>query len=129
MYALQLSTDIELKAINSKLCIDNDVCSNPSFACKYCLTSLNTYSIGFISGEYGGRNFIIAPAAVIVRTTESTWWIEALSITTTEYLVYPSNGYKSGNNCGLGLKRGTEYGNGMVYSTNPSTNPSTSTKH
>ena len=43
-----------------------------------------------------GRNLTSAPILRIVSTTESTWWMDALSMTTIELGLTPSIGTKTG---------------------------------
>ncbi len=47
------------------------------------LSLLQAFSMGFRSGEYGGRYSSVAPAASIASRTPLTLWAERLSITTT----------------------------------------------
>ena len=68
-----------------------------SFAFIMLFTSLKTSSRGIRSGEYGGRNTTLAFALVSIKfTTWSRWWIAQLSMITTEWLLFPSNGFKIG---------------------------------
>lgn len=50
---------------------------------RICLILLKTSSIGFRSGEYGGRYSNSAPADSINSRTRSPLWLDRLSITTT----------------------------------------------
>ena len=56
------------------------------------LTFENTSSRGIRSGLYGGRNTSRAPTPVMMSYTLSRWWILALSITSTDRGLFPSNG-------------------------------------
>jgi len=48
--------------------IDNEVSSSKLFAWRNCLTSPKTHSIGFRSGEYGGKNLTKAPTPQMAFT-------------------------------------------------------------
>ena len=54
-------------------------------------------SRGIRSGVYGGRNTSRAPTPVMMSYTPSRWWILALSITTTDRGLFPSNSSIMGN--------------------------------
>ena len=72
--------------------------NSPSFALMMLLTWLNNSSNGIKSGEYGGRKISFACATVSIWwTTGRTWWIAQLSITTTDRVFVPLNGFKIGS--------------------------------
>ena len=63
-----------------------------SFSFKAVLTFPNTGSRGFRSGEYGGRKSSFAPVML-----SSVWWIDALSIITTDNTLTVLKGFSIGN--------------------------------
>ena len=53
-------------------------------------------------GEYGGKNTTLGLAVFLIKSiTRSTWWIELLSIITTERGLVPLNGFRIGRSVSL----------------------------
>ena len=51
------------------------------------LSFKNASSIGFRSGKYDDRKWMITPTSSISDTTSCVWWMEQLSMTTTPWLL------------------------------------------
>ena len=68
---MQSSLVIVQKAINTTVHGEWVLKYTVSFALKKALTFENTFSIGFSSGEYGGRKRTIEPTPVMMSATSS----------------------------------------------------------
>ena len=93
----QFSVVNMLNAIASRVLGWVDTWNTSSFAFSMLFTWLKTSSKGIISGEYGGRNITLAFALVSIKfTTWSRWWLEQLSMITSEWLLFLSSWFKLG---------------------------------
>ena len=71
--------------------------NSASFCFMMPLILLKTSSVGLRSGEYGGRNSNRAPTWLSIKSvTPSTWWMDALSVITTEWELTQLNGWRIG---------------------------------